>query len=490
MARRQEQGFIWFSRDYTIHYKVKIDGKDRTDDIIRASFNKTLTDAVGSCEIEMYNPEGEYFNSKEPIEFYLDLKSGTALRWRGYVNSCKNKRSGSVSNRLKIKGEHLAGELLDITITESYENKKPSQILKDLIDGESLNQANDGNGYAQNFTYNNIDENSDDERVSVKWSNKPFWTAFKNLCNLVDWGGYIDDTKDFHFFERGSIVNTNEAIVYNDTMKKIKNLGSNTIDIKNRIIVYGQKNELPIIYTANDITSQENYGIKEEVIKDTDISTYEQAKSRAKAELALKSNLQEKGKARCYMLPSLNPGDMIWISWPSQHIHSKYEAYKFTHKIPKEETTVDIRGSVAIPKVFGKQKEKAMALENIVNPNKLTHSFSMSFEDESKISLLNSTKIDGEILRLTSGSDSGNMISNTIDTSNDVSKVQLKIVGNLLETSTFEVSCDNSENWKTIERDTLTDIDNQGSKLILKVNLNSDSDNPNPQIDELSLLYR
>jgi hypothetical protein len=111
----------------------------------------------------------------------------------------------------------------------------------------------------------------------------------------------------------------------------------------------------------------------------------------------------------------------------------------------------------------------------------------MTFDDESDISSsdANISVSNGEVT-LSSGT-TGSIISNTRTAVNTITKCHLKLVGELLSTSTFQVSCNDQSSWTSIMPETLTNIAavDQGNKLVIKINL----DGASIVLKSLALLY-
>jgi len=69
----------------------------------------------------------------------------------------------------------------------------------------------------------------------------------------------------------------------------------------------------------------------------------------------------------------------------------------------------------------------------------------------------------------------------------DVEFAELRVIGENLDTSTFEVSVDGGNNYQTIEKKALTEITaGTGNDIIIRVNL----DGATAKLDALALLYK
>ena len=490
-----EEGIIYFPKDYNTFYKVEISTDDYSDDVTdlvsKLVVSLATTTEISSCSVELEledeSPYAQKYQGGETIKVYLDFENGNTKIFEGYIEKPKYKfaESGSI---LEILGRHLASKLLDITVTESFTDKQISgtsdSVLNYII-----------SEYASGFTTNNV--NTVTDTITINWANKPFWECVVDLCNIAGYDCYVDADGDFHFFEKGSILNTSEAAVEDDNLIENNGLMKDTTDVKNRIIVYGEDdNGLPIIYTAEDTASQNSYNIKEKVIRDSDIKTYDDAKKRGDAELLLLKDTENKGKVVCYLMPDLNPGDKIWVNIPSQKIYDKFRVVKVIHKIVEDEVTeCIIEKERHIPQVFKERMTKELQLEKIENPFKNKYSYIFTFDDDSQVSSHSNTATSGGKLVLVG--DSGVMESTTQSAPVDISEFSVKAIGQDLSASTFMISADNGISWSdeyTFNNDTDTQKTipehKQGNKLRIKITLQSDSSNTSPSIDSLGIYYR
>jgi len=450
--------------------------------LLYCEFDRPVTEAVGKCKIIIDNNDETYsgkFSGGETIRIYIDMSNATTKQFEGTLEK-PEMVFGEYGNTLEIAGSHVSAELVDKTVTKSYTNTAISTILTDLIDT-----------YASGYTANNVSTCS--TLATVSWFHKPFWSCVVDLCQLANYDCYVDNDKDFHFFERNSIDCELDAVVFEDNLIELTGLGKDTTDVKNRVIVYGEDDQgLPIIYTAEDAGSQSSYNVKEHIIKDTNIKTMAEAEDRAKAELALLKEPEIKGQVRSYGLVHINPGELIVISSPPHQIHARFRVTKITHIIDMANFFTDLEVEKiikGIPYYFRKRKEKEIALQKILNPNELKYSYNFTFDDDSNIESHSGTETKNGKLILSSGQTSGTMITTTHTANDNISQVELKFVGSNLDNSTFEISVNDGMNYETITRDKLFTVSHTGNQLKLKITLR-ESGTTRPEIDSLALLYR
>lgn len=479
VATATDQGFVWIEQPQPFNWKYYIGSVDVTSDVIEAETTKIATEAIGSFKLTLNNNAGTYdtYTGNETFTFYADLSGASTKKFHGKIEKV-GKKYGGYGHTLEIEGSHVAVSLLDRIVTRSFEKVWVSQILKNIVDA-----------YLPGFTYTNTD--TVETKATVNWSNKPFLDCVKDLCKLGNCDFYVDDDRDFHFFESGSKLCTTEAVVgtSNGNMVSIDGLGTNITEIKNRIVVYGENDGLTIIATAEDLASQSEHGVKEKTIKDTDISTYQEAKDRAEAELAVLKDTNTKGSTESLWLLGLSPGEKMWISIPDKQIHDKYVIRKITHRFPDLFTECEIyEETMRLPQIFKKRIEQEMSSEKIDNPFGMSHTYDFTFDDNTNLSHANTLVREGVLML--DGASPGTCTSTSRTASSNITSICLKIKGQDYGASTFEISADNGSTWETVLVNELHDVISTGKKLRWRVTLVADSDNTYPQINTLSLGYK
>lgn len=477
MPRTSNQIFIWIPQKYTSLYNILVDGTDHRENTIKASFSKAVAPEVGTFKIVLDNNNGEFNNryfGGEEVEFQYDFGGGTTRRFLGVIEELRDS-FGAGGSQMEVIGSHVTGELLDRTVIASYDGSITADaVIKDLIDRFS----------PSGFTSTNV--NSSSVSPAVNFNGVPLWKALSEITKIANFHLYVDDSKDLHFFEKGSVLNDDEAVIFGDTLIVLNGLGKDTLDIRNKIQVYGDDGGLPIVYTASDVSSTTNFGLKESVIQGKDIKSDEVAKSIGDAQLAAKKENADVGSGRSWMLKSLNPGDNVYISSTPHNILGRFPFVKFTHIIPEEFTDFEIEDTRSLDKLFRARIEKDIALEEVTNPFNLEQSFHFSFDDNNKFDPSTGSNVgvaNGKLI-LTSGSD-GTFISKAKTASEDIEKVHVKALGEDLGSATFAVSADNGNNWQDVVLNELTTVINKGKSLRLRVTFNADT----ARIDAAVILF-
>lgn len=471
--------FIWIPKAYqNLNWILKIDGTTipRTK-IFGIKYSHAVTDEIGQCKIELNNNDGTYsYTGGETIEIYVDYSDASTLRWKGEVEKAEPAFQEK-GRTLKITGRHISARLLDITVTESYSDEDVADILDDLVDGGD---------YTSDFSYA---KTATGTTASINWENKPFWECVVDLCNLVQYDCYVDTSDAFQFAKKGSTINSTEAMVHGNILE-ISGLGTDTVKVRNKIIVNGVDDDgTPIVYTAEDSSSQSAYQVKEKIITDTSINTAEDAKNRAVAELALLKETETAGEAVSMIMVDLNPGEKVWISYPMLNVHDTYRVVKFETNLysspPK--TKVWINSVKKIPSLFKNMMKRDLATEEIQNPQKMKFSFNMTFDDTSQISTSTNVETSEGVLKTTAGNNVGNMISVTTTADNNITSAYIVPKGNALSGNTilYYLSNNGGQSWEIVSSKTLHTFTSTGNQLRVKIEMNSAS----VELDSISVMY-
>jgi len=475
---RSEDVFIYVPYDYTPHWKVTVDGTDVTDDLRGFKFTNTLINrSVGSFEITLDDTDGTYsdtYSGNETVIIYLDLDgSFSTSSFKGTVETLERKKT-SAGFTLVLKGSHVSVDTLNVHVTESIEAKNVSTTLKDLIDD-----------YLAGFTYNNVDTIT--ETITTNWSNKPLRECISDICNVANADCYVDNSNDFHFFEKNSITNTDDAVTP-DTCIENKGIGEDITKQKTKVVVIGSDDEgMPIIYTSGT-------GNKEKIIVDNNANTMDEVKARAIAELNDKIGTDIVGKAECFYMNYITPGELIWVSLPFNNIYNTYKAVKVTHdfkNMHRGYPTTEIEVSnprKGVPEFMRDRLERELSQEAIDNPNKMDYTYNFTFDDSTNLNHSNTAIKNGELI-LKSGETEGTATSDAKETDDTITQMELRFAGSDLDSSKFEISSNNGLSWHTVDSGDLVDAE-EGQNLKLRITLNSTTNNPTPKVESAVILYK
>ena len=476
-ASRGIQGFIWLPRTAPTFWKIFINSVEVTTDIFpEAEFTKALCPEVWQCKIDLINADGRFtgiFQQTQTVELYIDYVDGSTRQFLGKIDTIKNTYADDKGYVVHIEASNSF--VYDVTISESYAGTDSfNAILAALIAK-----------YIPSITLNYIATSTDSP--SITWDGKTFWDAVNDLAKLAGADAYLDENYVLQFFDKESILNLNEGIVWNDTLVDAKELGKQIVTAKNKIIVYGDDGTgLPVIATENDSASQTAYGTKESIIFNSDISDPDTASQAAVAELDIQANPNDEGDCESLILPSLDAGEKCWITDPPLGIHGQFKIYSLTHKFPSERTTVSVFKQRTTKQVLKKITTNTQAATLLTNPYKMIGSFNFYFDDYTELSSYDANVIvvDGNI-KLSSGTQ-GVFTTNTLSALNTITEIHLLASGSSIAGTTFQISGDGGATYEDLVLNGKKVLNTPNSNLILKVILQSASTN----IDSIALLYQ
>lgn len=492
-----KEAIIWLPKQLSTNYQVLINSTDVTSNTLFCECTLIATEGIGEFTLLLENNSRVYnglWSGGETVYIYIDYSDASNLIFKGIVESVK-KKFGGEGNQLELKGGHVSSELLGIQVTKSFTDTEPSAILTSLV-----------SSYLTGYTTTNVTASS--VTTTISWESKPFWQCVIDLCNVANFDCYVDNNKDFHFFLSESIENTEEAILETDTLISQEGLDDRIQEIKNRVNIEGADIDgIKVMYMKEDSTSQSSYNLREITIKDENIATQAQAEARATAELTILKNPSIEGKANCFGLPKLNPGDMVYVSIPTQNLLAMYKASKIIHRVG---ANVDIlfgtdvnldKEPKALHQILKSRIEKEQQIQKGGNTNQMKFSAIYPFDSSSEGTLSN-LGISGGKLYISSGS-TGTFTSTTHTAPSTITSLEVRanVSDDILigTTCTVEVSCDNGVSYTTISSvglngnsGTKYDIDSskQGTKLLIKATLTSTATYANPEINSIGALYK
>jgi len=469
---------IWIPPQYSAIYKLVVERSngtldDLTDLAHSIEIEDGVTESVGRFSFELWNPNETYtgvWTGMEIVRYYSDYgTTASTLRFRGRIEKVSYQ-----DNKIRVTGRSESLKLLDISVTKQYTLSDTGTILNDLI-----------SNYASDFTSTNVDTSG--VYLSPKWYQKPFWECVQELCTAAGFDCYVDSALDFHYFETGSVTNEDEGIVHTYNLIEVGEFAEDISLVKNRIIVYGAiQKDTQLIYTAKDTTSQTDYGIREQIINDENITNYTQAKDYADYLLAESKDPPVVGEVKGLLLATIQPGDMIRISSPLDNLPpGSYKAISYKHSIGESGLFTIISVNKEPRRISHIMRDRIQQeyqkQDTSLNPYEMRYSYNFLFELDSGIHV-NTEIIDG-VLKLKNGQSTGNWISELLSVPS-LNSVYIIINGETITGALFYLSGDSGTTWYNITNKTKIGL--IGNGLQIKVVIS----NTDTQITSLSLLYK
>lgn len=470
---------LWIPPTYDALFKINIvtssETIDITDDIITGGYTDGITETIGNFTFTIDNMDQTYtdkFNLNDEIKIYSDYaKSATTLRFTGIIEKVNFSDEDII-----LSGQSVASKLTGINVTYNttdYTHSILSTILTNYTD----------------ITQTNIDTAEETDTITIiNWYQKPFWECVIELCTIAGYDAYIDCNLDFHYFVEESRENTTEAVVHDSNLIQVNDFTPDLTNVKNKIIVYGAEiGDVPILWTSEDSDSIASYGVKEQIINDTNIITIEQAQYRVEYELSNKKNPPIMGEVSCDLLATILPGERIQISDPVSTLNPDYyNIQKFTHRMGDDEQTILTiqKEQSSISKILKKRivfESESMASNN---SNEMLYSWIYTFD--TNVGICFDAEIVNGILK-TDGGACGTWISPIKSLDSNITSVELRVSGDGLSGTTYFISSDAGTTYQSIPSlKTLKTLSPPGQNLRIKIIINSAT----TQIKSVGLMYK
>ena len=488
-ARFSGQGFIFIPiTKGKIVGSILISGEEIKARTETFSVTRRVTSGVSTASVMVANIKQQYTNKwvgGEKVEIYIDYVDGTTKIFEGVITNTKpiyNNRYPEIEISASDYGRHALDVMVFTKITAATDI---GQIAADLVAE-----------YLPSHTTANINT-STGITATPEWQGKPLWDCVKELVGIYgnnDYEFYVDFDKDWHLFQRGSRVHgptEGIAIVYGQNLINT-NVNDRFVGRKNKITVIGQSVDgMPLMRTKENVSDQALYWVMQEIVKDTNLTTQSEVDNKARLLLDDKLNIGNSGTFKVDGLPGLLPGYLVMAFDPQSNIRGWVTAGEVKHTLSKKYRTgvkFHSKSPMNPPavKVITDRVEKEQERLDLDNENGLENTYTFSFDDDTNIQTHTNTETTRGKLVLQEAKSAGNMITDSLLTDNNVTKVFLKVNGSAIGTTIFDISNNGGESYTTIEPDTLTTLTDTGQRIKLKVGF----DTPDTQIDSLSILYK
>jgi len=481
-----------------------------------ASVTRNATDKLDNFVLTLANDTGRFlnvFNGGEIVKFYGDYTDATTIIFAGKIDNVNYSLNNNVGFSVEIDGR-IFPELIDKTITGTEVSVKTdvalAGILNEFYSDFTLLFWN-GSSWSE-ATYDSVNDsvswspaasNFPTTLINMSYQAKKGWNTITEICKRVGLDCYPEYDNDnsrwtLRTFVSGDIVNTGSSISFGVNLISLNDFGTDNGDIINRIIVYGktESDNILLLKTENDSTSQSNLWIKDKVITDQSLTTMADVQEKADYELVQGLLSVPTGKIRTVCMPTLKPGDTIYVSIPYCNINGTYKVQGFTHTFGNSFTT-DINLSQKVKEVKDLFVSKVNPEEFVTgtpNPNAMTDSYTVYFdEDGSKISHSGTEEVDGK-LRLNSTSVVGVATSDIFYADTNVVACELRRYENFeTKDDTYEVTNDGGDTWEPYNVDIgkVHSFNTTGLGVGFRVNMSRASvDATSPSYEAMVLLIK
>lgn len=480
MVVKLDRAFIFIPYPTTrIASSVLIDGVEYGGSDGRSIFEITVTrrvtSGVSNAMIKLRNVNG-YLNNiiqtGQVVKIYLDYDQGTTKLFEGLIYT--KEQSFDKTPFLIVKALDYGAQAMKTIVNKVYTTETAiSTIFTELV-----------SEFLTGYTTNNVTTTV--ETAQPTFSDKPLFDCFQDLIKLLnsDYDFYFDFDKDLHMFQKGTIFNSNEAVLYSINIKTLSIIEKDESDVYDKITVYGDTIDgVPILYTAGT-------GLNGKAYRDNGLTSIEEAKAKAQSMLAIEQNTEKYGEVTVTGMPKLIPGNAIFVWSPDQNIEGEFLVNEFTHKLDDKgfQTSFKLQERQRIVDTFSvlfqNRIKQEQATSIVQNPFNMKYSFIVNFDDSSQVATFTNTEIQDNYLKVSSGN-SGITATITHDADIDITKAHLKVSGDSLTDITYQVSVDDGNTYQSIAPETDTVLSTKGSKLKIKILFSSST----TRIKTVGILY-
>ena len=416
-------------------FKVTIDNGtteiDITDRISSAKFNGGTTKTIGSFELEILDPSKTIFNQIShfnDVYIYGDYgETASTKRLRYKIEVIEFKDYKTILTGLGIMMKLASKKIIYRTVdsNDTLVTKTKSAIIQEII--------------TQNFSditdFSEIETNTDE--VQKTYLEIPFLDVIIDLCGDTH-EFYLDEDLVPHYFTRGSVKNEAEGISEDVNYLGANNNANSVEEVFSRVRVYGATtDEVQVIATSEEDTTITNGIKKDKTIVNKSIVNSVQAQQLADEEFERIRSAFRNYSLSSFFLPSLNPGEKLFIAAPNDGISPGYYfVQEFTHEfdlsIPNGfKTNVIVNKKMYKFSTVLKDTETFKAESSDTNnPYDMDFSQIITFDEDSGTH--DGTEISEGYLKLSSGETSGIWISPIFTLNDNLAGIQIKWAGDYL----------------------------------------------------------
>jgi len=492
-TRESRGGFIFIPQaQFEVSWKVVVTDPNTSVETDVTNYVRDLNidwflGRIASCRINLSNPNGVWlnkWNGGEIVEVYGEYGDVTPTNKLFYGKLDQPYFTFNNAGYSTVLECRQTPELVDQKIIEQFDNALITTAIQTIVD----------NNYSGIVTYTGLGATS--VRFTGSFKHTSGVEAITRLADRADMDWYIDTSNIIKLFDKGSVINTNEAVSYQTNLTAVQKYGKDNTKIFNRIIVYGKEDRNVILLkTEESESSQTDLWKKDLVITDNSMDSMAQIQEKADTELVKNvTNIEEDGSISTLGMPQLKPGDSIDILVPYCGISGKHTIVGFTQTLSQSGflSTVQIKDKQSnVADIFKQRIDAEERLKPYNNLNAMTDSYTIFFNESPEIVTQSGTEIVEERLQLQTGVTSGVATFDTITTDSNITQCELRAVVNFPqhEDCTYSVSNNGGASWETVTLGTLHTFSSSGNLLKLLINLNGDSTHF-PTFETVCLLYK
>ncbi len=462
---------------------------DLSDLVLSGSYTDGVTNTVGSFDFKIIDANQSIYNrisTFDEVIIYADYGTPTTARFRGKIE-----KRGYIDSYLTISGRSIGMIFSEKNIIYNSEGQKSiDTILTEIIEANF-----------SSVDVTNIESNP--ALITVNYFEIPMSQIIEQLCGST-YDFYLNHNNEAHYFTKGSRQNETEAIMEDINAIETTDNTDDTEEVYSKVRVYGGTvSGIPIIATSDSSTTQTGGVIKELKIDNLSIKTVNQAQDLADSEYLSKNSVPRIGETSALFLPTLMPGEKLFIAIPREDIvPAYYEINTYKHEFDLNsstwaKTTINIKRKKQTVSSLVKQRInfESEITEN-TNPNDMDYSLIYDFStDEGTFTNTIRQSIDTNgsvnyVLKTVSG-DSGNWKSPIKLLPSNIAGIEFRIAGDNLagtppEGTKIYYSFDGGTTEYLYDASVSQTIVPTGSALVIKILFSS----AETQVDAVAALYK
>ena len=256
-------------------------------------------------------------NLEDPnATFYNTIVGGEYIRvWAGYGAATYKEITARVIKSM-VNFQPTTGYETKLTIRAWPElrSKKLSYAFDDVLVESAIGTIL-GNFSEVSYTAPGIST----ERLSMRFVSMDAITMIREICTKYGFEFFINAEGVADLFYSSTTANniTHDAIVLNQSLLSVTELGKNLDRMRNHIKVFGkQENFVMWLKSAQDDALISQYWQMDEEVFDSAILTNTDAEDRADKELIYRKRFLEEGRFKCMGMENITPGKQIYCAIP------------------------------------------------------------------------------------------------------------------------------------------------------------------------------
>ena len=512
-SQKREQAWIFLPPNrYNIELKVNVvTASNGTIDLMSynnipfvmniSTTGRSLRKGYGEATVILQNAQGTFnkiITGGETIDIIAEYTDGTPSNniFPGKIDGTFKMFDMSNGFQMKLVCRQVP-EVQDKLISEKAEDLVAHSFITQIID----------NNFDGILTTTNMSTGM----VTLLNRNYVFKPGSKVVTEVFDkagFTGYIDENNDIHSWsltdpEKNSV----EYIAWGINCNAVMPFGTDLRKTKNNIIVTGDRAEggsnLFYIWSKKDSDNISTYWQKDILLNDNSLT--EQTSIENDTDLSYDMWVrtdQVGGMNSVYGLETLKPGQAIRCQIPYCEIKDWFIINELTHNITPTNgswtTSVRIErfGTNLIDLLKVRDEKTRGNILASLNPNGMVGGFLITFNEASEQVIHNNTEIVNGELVLQTGFGTGDATTILKNVDEDITKVEVRLVGSDLGSTTVDVTVDNEESYdenvgvNTLNSFAVTSTSANKKRLRFKINLVVDSDNPTPTVQTALCLFK